>query len=1012
MILLGALLLLDSASLDRARAGQSSRSFVTREHGRTVRYEIAPSEWFVKSPGQNGRFETMDAAQALNRSRGGSLQAVNPLTISPVAYRDGKIGEVSERRIVTSRILLQVAAGADISKLLEAVPGSRSLGERGWARGFYLVQVTDPTRMLAAAEAFRRQPGVLAVHPQLGRGYQRDLIPDDPLFPFQWHLDANPSNGGAVGVDIDVVEVWDQYRGEGQVIGVLDDAIQVKHPDLAAGIDFDLAYDFRDDDSDPSPGVLEEDLHGTGVSGFAVARGNNQVGVTGVAFAARLAPMRLIGDEDLTDETIAEAFSRGNDVIQVKNSSWGSRTTDGLDYPAEVVELALDHGVREGRQGRGEIFVFSAGNYGNLGDDLNYNMLKSRPDVIPVGAIVEDGSPASYTTPGAPLLVVAPGGQAGALSMRTTDLMGAFGQNGGGTDGDLADADYTANFSGTSASSPIVAGVVALMLQANPQLGWRDVQEILIRSASKVSPGDLGWANNGAGFHFHHYLGAGLVQAGTAVDLAKEWKRLGAYRNQTSAIRDVRLAIPDDATQSLRQDFQFEGVPLRVEYVRVTVDITHLNRGQLMMELTSPSGMKSRLAERHTDRNDDWEFWTFGSRRHWGELSTGTWTLEVRDMVTRQSGRLNFAKVQLLGTLLGGAEFDGADWVEAPGAGKRDGVISPGETIEERVVVRNVDSAVLENVRVEWKELNGTGAVELLQGSAEIGQVTVGATATHSVPLRYRVAGVKALCGETLEFACITTSNGIRATNRVSRRIGIIPGPSVTEEHTASVGLPLTVIDRGTVLATNLVEVGESIVDDVKVWVRMDHTTVGDTQLTLIHPDGTEVMLAQNRGGNNPDMGVGNCVGGTPLVLSDSAAESIRGVEAPFAGSYRPDEPLAVLRGKAVAGNWRLRISDVYDEDNGTLQCWGLMITRRPLVTQCEGYSQDPLILETFGPTATGGFRVTGKTDQAGTVLLEGSEDLVTWQVVAELTSGVGSFELEDRSAGARLWRFYRLHRP
>lgn len=1009
---LGGLLLLHAMIVLRADAGQSSKVFLTRERGRTVRYEIAASEWFVKSPGRIGHFETMDAVQATSRRLAASPQAALAETISPVAYRDGQFGVPSQRRVVTSRILLKVAAGVDVGKLMEAVPGSTNLGERTWSDGFYLARVSDSSQTLAAAESIRRQPGVLAVYPQLGRSYEKEFIPDDPLFPTQWHLDATSSNGGTVGVDINVVGVWETYRGEGQIIGILDDAIQVDHPDLAAGIDFELAYDFRDDDPDPSPGDLEQDLHGTGVSGFAAARGNNQVGVTGVAFGARLAPMRLIGDADLTDETIAEAFSRGNDQIQVKNSSWGSRTTDGLDYPAEVVELALDKAVQEGRQGRGEIFVFSAGNYGNLGDNLNYNMLKSRPDVIPVGAIIEDGSPASYTTPGAPLLVVAPGGQAGQLSMHTTDLVGEYGQNAGGTDGDLPDPNYTANFSGTSASSPIVAGVVALMLQANPELGWRDVQEILIRSALKVKPSDPGWTLNGAGFHFHHYLGAGLVQAGAAVDLAKSWKRLGTYRSQNSAIRDVRLAIPDDVNQSLQQEFHFDGIPMRVEFVQVTVDITHLNRGQLLMELTSPSGMKSRLAERHTDRNDDWEFWTFGSRRHWGELSNGKWTLEIRDMVTRQTGRLNFAKVELLGTILGGAEFVGSEWIEAPGGGLRDGVISPGEIIEERVVLRNVDSAELDGVTIEWKEMDGSRGVELLESSARIGKMAPGTTGTHAIPLKYRLAADTALCGKTLEFACITTSNGVRATNHIFRRVGILPGPPVTEEHPASLGLPLTVIDRGTVIASNWVDVAESIVEDVKVWVRMDHTTVGDTQVTLIHPDGTEVMLAQNRGGNHPDMGVGDCLSGTPLVFSDSAAESIQVGEAPFAKSYQPDEPLAALRGKGVQGNWRLRVSDVYDEDNGTLLCWGLTISRRPLVAQCTVYSADPLVVESFAPTAAGGFRVVGKTDQPGRVFLEGSEDLLSWDVVAEASPAEGNFVVEDPATAGRTHRFYRLHRP
>jgi subtilisin-like proprotein convertase family protein len=459
--------------------------------------------------------------------------------------------------------------------------------------------------------------------------------------------------------------------------------------------------------------------------------------------------------------------------------------------------------------------------------------------------------------------------------------------------------------------------------------------------------------------------------------------------------------------------FVFDGPPMRVEHVRVTVDITHLNRGQLQIELQSPGGMRSRLAERHTDRNDDWEFWTFGSRRHWAETSSGTWTLEIRDMVARLGGRLNYARVELLGTLLGGAEFVEAQWNEAPGLGTPDGIISPGETIEEHVTFRNVDSTDLEGVRVEWFETSQTGVVEMLNSSVELGKVPVGQLATNGIPLSYRVAKLKALCGQTLEFACVSTANGVRATNRIFRRIGIVPGEAKTEEFVATVGLPLTVIDRGTVMATNHVDTVEGLIDDVRVWVRMDHPTVGDTQMSLIHPDGTEILLAQNRGGNNPDMGVGNCVGGTPLQFSDSAAMSIRKGEAPFAGSFQPDEPLATFRGKLAAGDWRLRISDVYDEDSGVLRCWGLTITSRPLLTSCEIFSMPSGVeILGFSPTVEGGFRIIGKTPNVGRVLLEASTDLVTWEAVAEATPSDVPFEMIDPNAGGAGGRFYRLRVP
>ena len=71
--------------------------------------------------------------------------------------------------------------------------------------------------------------------------------------------------------------------------------------------------------------------------------------------------------------------------------------------------------------------------------------------------------------------------------------------------------------------APLVSGVIELLLESKPTLGWRDVQEILIRSARKVDDQSSGWPTNGAGYHFHHGYGAGMIDAAAAVTLAPSW---------------------------------------------------------------------------------------------------------------------------------------------------------------------------------------------------------------------------------------------------------------------------------------------------------------------------------------------------------------------------------------------------------------------------------------------------------------------------------------------------------
>jgi proprotein convertase subtilisin/kexin type 2 len=137
----------------------------------------------------------------------------------------------------------------------------------------------------------------------------------------------------------------------------------------------------------------------------------------------------------------------------------------------------------------------------------------------------DKGKQAWYSEPGANILVCAPS-NGGKQGITTTDRAADLGYNTGESTPefpDFADTNYTNTFSGTSAATPAVAGVVALMLEANPNLTRRDVQEILVRSARKNDPYDGGWVTNGAGFHFNHSYGAGLVDAQTATTMAATW---------------------------------------------------------------------------------------------------------------------------------------------------------------------------------------------------------------------------------------------------------------------------------------------------------------------------------------------------------------------------------------------------------------------------------------------------------------------------------------------------------
>src|SRR6185503_20132709 len=215
---------------------------------------------------------------------------------------------------------------------------------------------------------------------------------------------------------------------------------------------------------------------------------------------------------------------------------WGYATafSDNFQNAAwSPIADALRLGVTQGHEGLGTVFVFAAGNDRQYvagsstldGDNTNAHNLTNSRFEITVAASTQDGHIAPFSTPGASILVTAPGD-----SILTTSP-------------DNGDGDRSNDFifvSGTSFAAPIVSGVIAMMLEANPSLGYRDVQEILALAAHQVNPSSTGWSVNGAtnwnggGHMVSHDFGFGLVDAHAAVRLAKTWSGVHTAVNEVS----------------------------------------------------------------------------------------------------------------------------------------------------------------------------------------------------------------------------------------------------------------------------------------------------------------------------------------------------------------------------------------------------------------------------------------------------------------------------------------------
>ena len=499
-------------------------------------------------------------------------------------------------------------------------------------RGSFIWTFDDSSKALDQLRKSSLEGEIESFSPLLEKSLSTRFEPNDPFYDDQWHLNNSGQTSGTSGEDANVTAVWNSYNGSGVVISVIDDGVEHSHPDLNSNYLSQHSYDWCGDDPDPDPNSW--DGHGTAVAGVAAGTGNNSIGVTGAAFGANIAGHRLIAC-GFSDSTSADALSYDNGDIDIYSNSWGPYD-DGnrLEGPGPITIAAIEDSIYNGRSGLGNIYTWAAGNGLEENDNSNYDGYASLRYAIAVAAITHYGDQSWYSEPGANILVTAHsnGGTPTYEGITTTDITGTGGYSGG---------DVTHDFGGTSSATPLASGVIALILEANPDLTWRDVQNILVHSSRKNDVNDSSWSVNGAGLTVSHKYGFGAVDAGAAVSLAENWTSSGVESNASFGPFTENFAI-DNGPSSWTEFNLSVPIDLSLESIDVIVDIAHSARGELDIVLESPSGHQSWLAEVHNDNNADYSNWRFGTVQHWDESSQGNWTLKVRDSVTgSNSGTLN-----------------------------------------------------------------------------------------------------------------------------------------------------------------------------------------------------------------------------------------------------------------------------------------------------------------------------------------------------------------------------------
>jgi len=539
----------------------------------------------------------------------------------------------------------------------------------------------------------------------------------DPLLPNQWHIqnigqNAFSSTYPTYGNDMNVAAVWTSgYSGRGIKVGVVDTGLEAAHEDLAANVDLSHSYNFLTGTNDPTRATSDVGFdHGTSVAGIIGAVAFNGKGGRGVAYNARLrgynllAPTLPFSATNMAKAMGSDPISADNDVF---NGSFHLGSAPGLPQFSGTYQQITSN-TKTLRNGLGAAIVISAGNDFQHWPSSTYNYLcqsanqynvscgdpasdERRGGSVPIiiGTLNADGVHASYSNTGSSLWVSAPGGEYG---FNNTYVPGASDPNlykpaivttarsgcqnsmvspsqypngvnaldSNGQNASASNCQYTALMNGTSSATPNTAAVVALMLEANPNLSVRDIKHILAKTAKRVDPAfsgispntiisgsaivlEQGWVTNAAGWTFSNRYGFGGVDANAAVNMAKTYtsylpaqqSNQGSY---TYTAPPPGTITPYSATGNYLT-FQVSESFSTVEQVVVFLNITsspglYCNQ----VDLTSPSGTKSILFHAMNGFNNASVVDSrILSNTFYGEPVNGTWKLRFFDFCAASS---------------------------------------------------------------------------------------------------------------------------------------------------------------------------------------------------------------------------------------------------------------------------------------------------------------------------------------------------------------------------------------
>ena len=531
-------------------------------------------------------------------------------------------------------------------------------------------------------------------------------IMTDPLYKYQWHLENTgqttfATNPGIADEDLNLNTVISSgYTGAGVTVAVIDSGLEIGHEDLADNM-VAGSYDFLDSDTDPTNTIDVSGDHGTSVAGIIAARGWNGLGGRGVAPDASLVGYNLLqngfGSYQLQSWGINPPVEANVDIYNMSYGNYypGISQTFALpDFLDAYYEDALVTATTELRSGKGALYVQSSGNEysdyatADCGEneftcvEVIWDNWSTVPYILQVGALNANGQKSSYTTTGAALWVSGFGGETGAnesilsnqnlqlpsgiyepailttdqsscskgyVSTNVSTRYNEF-ENSTGNKAINSECNYTSTFGGTSSAAPTVAGVMALIISANPELTWRDVKHIIASTSDQVGTdsdytydfqgiNQYEWETNSAGYKFHNWFGFGKINAADAVDMAlsMQGNNLGTFQT-TGFQQEVQdeLVISDTETTSATIEItKPENSNNSIEFVRVSIQFNHLVPKSIGLRLVSPDGTEVNIMQPMTNlgTNPANTLFDIGVSGLYGESIEGTWTLYADDYI-------------------------------------------------------------------------------------------------------------------------------------------------------------------------------------------------------------------------------------------------------------------------------------------------------------------------------------------------------------------------------------------